>query len=305
MKLRRRRTRIERREELAGYAFASPWLIGFVAFMAFPIFASLFMSFTSYNMITPPRWIGGANYRVLFTSDPLFWKSLGNTLYYVVFVVPLNLVFGVLVAMLMNQKVRGIRFYRTVYYLPNVVSIVATALLWSWVLDPTFGLINTALSKIGIYGPGWLYDPAWSKPSLVLMGMWNVGGAMVIYLAALQDIPTYLYESASIDGAGPIRQFFRITVPLLTPSIFFNVVMGVILSFQVFTQAFIMTGGGPVRSTYFYAYYLYDKAFTDSAMGMASAMAWVLLIVTLILTLVILKSSAGWVYYLSGNDDNE
>ena len=295
---------MQRKEELAGYLFASPWLIGFVVFMAFPIVASFYMSFTSYNMITPPRWIGIANYKILFTSDPLFWKSLGNTLYYVVLAVPLNLILGVLIAMLMNQKVAGMRFYRTVFYLPNVVSLVAVALLWSWILDPTFGLINTALSKVGITGPGWIYDPKWSKPSLILMGMWNVGGAMVIYLAALQDIPTYLYESASIDGANVLRKFFRITLPLLTPSLFFNVVMGVILSFQVFMQAFIMTSGGPIRSSYFYAYYLYDKAFSDANMGMASAMAWVLLVITLLLTLIILKTSAGWVYYQSGNEDN-
>ncbi len=294
---------MQRKEEWAGILFASPWLVGFLLFMAFPIFASLYMSFTSYDMITAPEWIGIANYEVLFTSDPIFWKSLWNTIYYVIFTVPLNLVIGILIAMLMNQKVLGMRFYRTIFYLPNVVSIVAVALLWSWILDPTFGLINLFLEKFGIEGPGWLYDPKWSKPAIILMGMWNVGGAMVIYLAALQDIPNYLYESASIDGAGVFRKFFRITLPLLTPSIFFNVVIGVILSFQVFTQAFIMTGGGPIQSSYFYAYYLYDKAFTDSAMGMASSMAWVLLVITLLLTLVILRSSNRWVYYQSGNED--
>jgi multiple sugar transport system permease protein len=305
MKLRTRRklSRMQRKEEWAGILFASPWLVGFLLFMAFPIFASLYMSFTSYDMITAPEWIGIANYEVLFTSDPIFWKSLWNTIYYVIFTVPLNLVIGILIAMLMNQKVLGMRFYRTIFYLPNVVSIVAVALLWSWILDPTFGLINLFLEKFGIEGPGWLYDPKWSKPAIILMGMWNVGGAMVIYLAALQDIPNYLYESASIDGAGVFRKFFRITLPLLTPSIFFNVVIGVILSFQVFTQAFIMTGGGPIQSSYFYAYYLYDKAFTDSAMGMASSMAWVLLVITLLLTLVILRSSNRWVYYQSGNED--
>jgi multiple sugar transport system permease protein len=294
---------LRRREALAGYAFASPWLLGFACFLAFPILTSLYLGFTSYNMLTPPRWIGVANYRVLFSSDPVFWKSLGNTLYYVVFAVPLNLVLGVLIAMLMNQKVRGIRMYRTVFYLPNVVSVVAIALLWSWILDPSFGLVNSALARVGIEGPGWLYDPAWSKPSLIVMGIWNVGGAMVIYLAALQDIPVHLYESASIDGAGAVRKFFRITLPLLTPSIFFNVVVAVIFSFQVFTQAFIMTGGGPIRSTYFYAYYLYDKAFTESSMGMASAMAWILLLVTLALTLVIVRTSSRWVYYQSGTDE--
>ncbi len=294
---------MQRKEEWAGILFASPWLIGFLLFMAFPIFASLYMSFTTYDMITVPDWIGIANYEVLLTSDPVFWQSLWNTIYYVLFTVPLNLVIGILIAMLMNQKVMGIRFYRTVFYLPNVVSIVAVALLWSWILDPTFGLINLFLEKIGIEGPGWLYDPKWSKPAIILMGMWNVGGAMVIYLAALQDIPNYLYESASIDGAGVFRKFFRITLPLLTPSIFFNVVIGVILSFQVFTQAFIMTDGGPIRSSYFFAYYLYDKAFKDSAMGMASSMAWVLLVITLLLTLLILRSSNRWVYYQSGNED--
>lgn len=299
MKRKTKRTNLDRKEELYGYLFASPWLIGFLVFMAFPILASLYMSLTNYNMIRFPKWIGFANYRILLTSDPLFWKSLGNTLYYVVFSVPLTLVTGVLIAMLMNQKVKGIRFYRTIFYLPNVVSVVAIALLWTWLLDPTFGLVNTGLEKLGITGPGWLYDPKWSKPSIIFMTMWNVGGSMVIYLAALQDIPNYLYDAASIDGAGTLRKFYHITLPLLTPSIFFNVIMGIIFSFQIFTQAYIMTGGGPIQSTYFYALYLFETAFLRTNMGMASAMAWVLLFITFALTLLVLRSGDRWVFYQS------
>lgn len=303
MKKRLKLNKMQRREELTGYLFASPWIIGFLVFMAFPILASLYMSFTKYNLISAPQWVGLANYKNLLFRDAVFVKSLKNTLYYVIIATPINLAMGVLIAMLLNQKVRGIRFYRTVFYLPNVVSMVAIALLWQWILDPSFGLVNTMLEKIGIDGPSWLFDAQWSKPSLILMGMWNVGGSMVIYLAALQDIPASLYEAATIDGAGAVRKFFKITLPLLSPSIFFNFVMGIILGFQVFMQSFIMTGGGPMQSTYFYAYYLYDKAFTYRQMGSASSMAWILLIITFILTFIVSKTSSKWVYYQSGDDN--
>lgn len=303
MKKRRKLNKMQRREELTGYLFASPWIIGFLVFMAFPILASLYMSFTKYNLISAPQWVGLANYKNLLFRDAVFVTSLKNTLYYVIIATPINLAMGVLIAMLLNQKVRGIRFYRTIFYLPNVVSMVAIALLWQWILDPSFGLVNTMLEKIGIDGPSWLFDAKWSKPSLILMGMWNVGGSMVIYLAALQDIPVSLYEAATIDGAGAVRKFFKITLPLLSPSIFFNFIMGIILGFQVFMQSFIMTGGGPMQSTYFYAYYLYDKAFTYRQMGSASSMAWILLIITFILTFIVSKTSSKWVYYQSGDEN--
>lgn len=214
-------------------------------------------------------------------EDPLFSKSIINTLYYVGLSVPINTAVGILLAVLLNQNVKGIRLFRTLFYLPTVVSGVAVALLWQWILDPNFGLINTFLMNFGIDGPGWLTDQAWSKPSIVLMNAWAVGGTMIIYLAGLQGIPQTLYEAATIDGAGHIRKFFSITIPMLSPSIFFNVIMGVISGFQIFMQAYIMTDGGPNNSTLFFAYHLYNKAFRDMQLGYASALAWFLLIITL------------------------
>ncbi|WP_309120697.1 sugar ABC transporter permease [Paenibacillus sp.] len=285
------------KEAINGYLFFSPWLIGLIFFLGGPILYSLYLSFTSYNMLSAPKWVGTLNYRILFSEDPLFWESLYNTLYYVAFSVPLSTVAGVLMAVLLNQKVKGIGVWRTIFYLPSVVSIIVVSLLWQWIFDPSFGLINSALAQIGIEGPGWLQDRVWSKPSLIIMSLWGVGGGMIIYLAGLQGISRELYEAATVDGAGRMRQFFNITIPMLTPTIFFNLIMGVLGGFQVFVQAFIMTGGGPVNSTMFYALYLYNKAFRDLAMGYASAMAWVLLVISLMFTLLILRTSKSWVYY--------
>lgn len=289
------------REAITGYLFFSPGLIGLIVFMAGPILYSFYLSFTTYNIYEPPQWVGLKNYEIMFTQDPLFFKSLYNTLYYVALSVPANTAVGILLAVLMNQKVKGIRLFRTIYFLPSVLSGVAVALLWQWILDPNFGLINTFLANFGISGPGWLLSEAWSKPSLVLMNLWAVGGGMIIYLAGLQGIPQSLYEAATVDGAGVFRKFISITLPMLTPTIFFNVVMGVLSGFQVFLQAYIMTGGGPNNSTMFFAFYLYNKAFRDLQLGYASAMAWVLLLITLICTLVIFKTSTRWVYYESDN----
>lgn len=244
-----------------------------------------------------PKWIGLTNYIYMFTKDPLFYKSLWNTVFYAVLSVPLGIAGGVLVAMLLNQKVKGMRLFRTVFYMPTIVSSVATALLWMWLMEPNFGLFNTLLSKMGIIGPGWLTDPAWAKLSLIFMSLWTVGGGMLVYLAALQDVPTSLYESASLDGASGFAQFFKITLPMITPTLFFNLITGVIGGLQVFNQAFIMTNGGPAYSTYFFAYHLYTKAFTEYSMGYASAMAWVLLVITLISSMIIFKTSNRWVYY--------
>jgi len=294
---RKKPMRMSTREALNGYLFFSPGLVGFLVFMAFPIMFSLYLSFTSYNMYNSPKWIGLLNYRIIFTQDDLFYKSLYNTLYYVAISVPLNTIFGILIAVLMNQKIRGMRLFRTIFFLPSVVSGVAVALLWQWILDGNFGLLNTFLSKIGIEGPGWLTDENWSKFSLILMNLWAVGGGMIVYLAGLQGIPRSLYEAATVDGAGRIRQFFTITIPMLSPTIFFNVIMGILGGFQVFLQAYIMTGGGPNNSTLFYAFYLYNKAFKDLQMGYASALAWILLIISMLLTLVVFATSKRWVYY--------
>ncbi|MBW8351679.1 sugar ABC transporter permease [Bacillus sp. IITD106] len=292
--------KLSTREAITGYLFFLPGLIGLVFFMAGPILYSLYLSFTSYNIYDSPTWVGVKNYKIML-EDPLFFKSLFNTFYYVGLSVPVNTAVGILLAVLLNQKVFGIRIFRTIFYLPTVVSGVAVALLWQWILDPNFGLINTFLENIGMTGPGWLTDEAWSKPSLILMNLWAVGGTMIIYLAGLQGIPSTLYESAKIDGAGYIRSFFSITLPMLTPTIFFNVIMGVISGFQIFLQAYIMTDGGPNNSSLFFALYLYYKGFKDMQMGYASALAWILLIITLIFTLIIFKASSRWVYYEDGN----
>ena len=291
------------KETRAGYLFAAPWLIGFFAFTVGPVIASFIISLTNYDMLQAPKFIGFANYTKLLFKDELFLKSVGNTLYYVIFSIPLSMLSSVAISVLLNQKVRGIRWYRTLFYLPNVVSIVAVSLLWKLMLDPNFGMINEFLAKIGIEGPGWLSDENWSKPSLILMSLWNVGGGIIIYLAALQDVPAVYHEAATIDGASAWKRFWKITFPMITPTLFYNLIMGIIGGLQVFSQSFIMTSGGPLHSTYFYAYHLYNKAFSESQMGYASAMAWVLLVFTLILSLLVMKTSNKWVYYEGGENN--
>ena len=289
------------RDMRTGLMFASPWLIGFAVFFVYPVLASFYYSLCTYDAIRPPQFIGLENYRQLFFEDELFWKSLGNTIYMVVFGLPIGLLASLAIALLLNQKIKGIAFYRTAFYVPSITPVVATSILWLWLLNPEMGLINVALSKIGISGPAWLTDPAWAKPALILMSLWGAGGGMVIYLAALQDIPESLYEAASLDGATSTTQFWNITLPILTPVILFNLIIGLIGAFQYFTQAYVMTAGGPQDSTTSYALHLFNRAFLDFKMGYASAMAWILFVITLIAALLIFKSSARWVYY-SGED---
>lgn len=292
---------MKRRENIAGYLFASPWLFGLIVLGIFPILMSLYISFTNYDMVSRMQWVGLENYRILLTNDNLFWKSLGNTVYHVVIAVPLGILVGLALAFLLNNKLKGISVFRTMFYLPNVVSIVAMTLLWMWLFQPNFGLINQILSplyKLFQMEPiGWYLDADTSKITLILMGLWTSGGSMVIYLAQMQDIPTTLYESAEIDGASWWQKTIHITLPLMTPSIYFNFIMGLIGSFQVFTIAYIMTNGGPSRSTYYYAYYLFEKMMADNAMGMASAMAWILLVIVLIITLLALRLNR-FVFYM-------
>ncbi|PKK96568.1 MAG: ABC transporter permease [Tenericutes bacterium HGW-Tenericutes-3] len=292
--------KLKKKENLAGYLFASPWLFGLIVLGMFPIIASLYISFTNYNMIATPDFVGFENYRILFTNDNLFWKSLGNTVYHVAIAIPLGLVVGISLALLLNNKLRAMSIYRTMFYLPNVVSIVAMSLLWLWLFQPNFGLINEVLAplyKLLQMEPlRWHQDPTTSKMTLIIMGLWTAGGSMVIYLAQMQDIPNSLYESAEMDGANWIKKTFYITLPLMTPSIFFNFIMGLIGGFQVFTIAYIMTNGGPSRSTYYYAYYMFDKMIQDQQMGMASAMAWILLVIVLIMTALALRLNKYVVY---------
>jgi multiple sugar transport system permease protein len=282
---------------IEGYLFISPWLLGLIIFTVGPVIASFWLSMTEYDIINPARFIGFSNYRVLFREDPLFWQALKVTIIYTLGSVPLQLIFGFLIALLMNQKLKGISVFRTIYYLPAVISGVAVSVLWRWIFMPDVGIINILLSKIGITGPRWLGDPSWVLPALVIMSLWGVGGGMVIYLAGLQGIPTELYEAAELDGAGKWAKFIAVTIPMMSPVIFFNLVMGVIGSFQTFTQAYIMTQGGPQNASLFYILYLYQRAFQELRMGYASALAWILFLVILACTIVIFKTSAGWVYY--------
>ncbi len=287
-------------ENRAGYLFAGPWILGIIFFGAFPFLASLYLSFTNYNMLSTPNFIGVTNYRILFFNDSIFWLSLGNTVYHVLIAVPLGIVLGLLIALLLNNKIRGMSVYRTMFFLPNVVSIVALSLLWLWLFQPSLGLINELLDPLyrllDMEPLRWHQAAETSKITLILMGLWTVGGSMIIYLAQMQDIPLSLYESAEIDGAGWLKKTRYITLPLMTPSIFFNFIIGIIGSFQVFTLAYIVTGGGPSRSTYYFAYYLFDKMINDQNMGMASAMAWVLLAIVLVITMAGLKLNKYVIY---------
>lgn len=293
-------TKLKKQENLIGYLFASPWLLGLIVLGAFPILASFYISFTSYDMIGFPRFIGFENYRILFTNDDIFWQSVGNTFYHVAIAIPLGLIVGVSLALLLNNKIKGMSIYRTLFYLPNVVSIVAMSLLWLWLFQPSFGLINDILDPLyklfNMEPLKWHQAASTSKITLILMGLWTAGGSMVIYLAQMQDIPKSLYESAEVDGANWIKKTIYITLPLMTPSIFFNFIMGIIGGFQVFTIAYIMTNGGPSRSTYYYAYYMFDKMMSDQQMGMASAMAWILLVIILLITVVALRLNKYVVY---------
>lgn len=278
--------------------FSLPWIIGFTVFIAYPILASLYFSFCSYDAIRPPHWVGFRNYIELFSQDDVFWKSLGNTIFMIVFGLPLMLIASLGLALLLNQKVKGIALYRTLFYLPSITPVVASSILWMWLLNPDIGLINIVLGHLGVtHPPGWLTDPSWAKPALILMSLWSAGGGMVIYLAALQDVPVSLYEAASLDGAGLWHKFRHVTLPMISPVILFNVIIGLIGFFQYFTQAYIMTNGGPEDSTNFYALHLFNRAFLDFQMGAASAMAWILFLVTLLAALVVFKTSARWVYY--------
>ncbi|MBW7863595.1 MAG: extracellular solute-binding protein [Candidatus Hydrogenedentes bacterium] len=287
-----------RREYYAGYLFSLPWFMGFVIFAGGPLLFSLIMSFCDYDVLSPPRFVGLRNYQEMFFNDPLFYKSLWNTLY-MALGIPLGMAISLGIALLLSAETRGMAAYRTLFYLPAIMPAVAASLLWIWIFNPQEGVLNAALAQIGITGPAWLQNELWSKPALILMTLWGAGGGMIIWLAGLKGIPRHLYEAAELDGAGPVRRFFSITLPMLSPYILFNAVMGLIGTFQIFTQAFIMTRGGPLDSTLFYAYALFNNAFRYMRMGYASAMAWVLFAIVLALTVVQLRLSKHWVYYES------
>jgi multiple sugar transport system permease protein len=288
---------LARREALAFYALISPWLLGFLLFVLGPMVASLFISFTKWDLLSPAKFVGLQNYEKMLTRDPLFWQSLKVTAMYTAVYVPVELAGGLALALLMNQKLRFIGVFRTIYYLPSVLPGVAFVVLWMWILHPDAGLVNTLLATVGIEGPRWLADPDWALTALLMMSLWGLGRSMVIYLASLQGIPSHLYEAAAIDGANAWQSFWRITLPMLTPTIFFNLVLSVISTFQTFTSAFVATDGGPLDSTLFYVLYLFRQAFQFFNMGYASALAWILFLIILGLTLLIVRTSDRWVYY--------
>ena len=287
------------REALVGYLFLSPWILGFLIFLVGPMVASIYLSLTEYKVIKAPVWIGLANYVRMF-SDELFYHSMKVTVTYTALSVPLGIVAALGVAVLLNQRIVASGLFRTIFYLPSVISGVAVAIVFAWIFNFRFGILNYFLSLVGIPGPNWLGHPRWTLWAFVLMSLWGIGGNVIIFLAALQGVPVPLYEAAKIDGAGNWRRFWAITLPMISPAILFVLVMGVIGTFQTFTQSYVMTGGGPANATLFYLLYLYRNAFNWFEMGYASALAWVLFLVIMVCTLLLWRSSARWVYYESG-----
>ncbi|HUU82180.1 MAG TPA: sugar ABC transporter permease [Phycisphaerae bacterium] len=283
---------------IRGLIWTAPWWLGFLIFLAVPMGMSFYISLCDYPLLQPPVYIGMDNYREM-TVDPIFHKVLSNTLIYAACAIPLGTVLAVLLAVLLNQPVRGQALFRTCIFVPTIVPIVATAVIWLWMLNPQFGLINQGLGRVGIEGPTWLASPNWAMTSLVLVSLWAVGSPVVIYLAGLQDIPEALYEAARLDGAGVFRQFRHVTLPGLSPVILFNVVIGIIATWQVFAVPYVMMKGspGPDRSTYFYTMYLFDNAFRYLNMGYASAMAWVQMLIILALTGLVFLVGRRAVYY--------
>lgn len=288
------------RKALTGYLFLSPWILGFLLFLLGPMLASFYLSFTQYKMVKPPVWVGLANYERLI-SDDLVYVSMKVTSTFTAFAVPLGMTAALAVAVLLNQKIIASGFFRTIFYLPSVISGVAVALVFSWIFNYRFGILNFFLSLIGIAGPNWLGNPRYALWAFVIMSLWGIGGNVVIYLAALQGVPVVLHEAAKIDGASAWIRFWSLTLPLISPVILFTMVMGVIGTFQTFTQSYIMTRGGPANATMFYVLYLYKNAFNYMEMGYASALAWLLFMIILICTAVMWSTSARWVYYEGGD----
>ncbi|RDW22194.1 spermidine/putrescine ABC transporter permease [Oceanobacillus arenosus] len=291
----------QRRTLIIGLLFASPWIIGFLIFQVYPIITSFYYSLTDYNLFSAPEWVGIENYKELFGDDK-FYLSLYNTVYITVFGLIPQLAFSLVMALILNMNVKGQSLYRTIYFLPTLVPVVASSLLWMWLFNSQYGLINEFLGAIGLIEPNWLLDPNWTKAAIIIMGFWATGTNTIMYLAALQDVPKTFYEAAEIDGANSWQKFWHITLPAISPITLFLLIIGLIGSFQTFAQAHVLgtqsqSVGGPENSMLFYAVYLYQNAFSFLKMGYASAMAWILFIIVLILTILIFKSSAKWVYY--------
>lgn len=294
----RKMTRRTWRTLLVGLAFISPWIVGFLAFQVYPFFASLYYSFTFYSVLDTPKFIGLQNYQNLL-EDPRFRTALGNSSFFAIFAVPLGAIVAIMLAMLLNTKVLGRSIFRTIFYLPSICPVVATAIVWLWMFNPRSGIVNYVLAMVGIQGPGWLGDPQWAKPALILMSLWGVGSAVLIYLAALQDVPRELLEASQLDGATRARQIWHITLPMISPVILFNVITGLIGAFQYFTEVHVMTGGSgsPADSTLMMSIYLWQTAFQFFKMGYAAAQAWVLFMIIIVFSTILFRLSGRFVYY--------
>lgn len=293
------RVKIKNKKQFAlAMLFLSPWIIGFIVFGLYPMGMSFYYSLCRYDVLRIPQFIGLENYKDLFLNDTYFWISIWNTLIFTILRTPVSIIGSLLLAVLVNNAVKGVKLFRTIYFIPSIITGVSLSVLWMWMLNPQYGLVNIGLEFFGISGPLWLKSPDWSKPAMVLMGLWSIGGGrMLVFLAALQGIPKNLYESVEIDGGSWWAKFRHITLPMLSPVIFMWTILDVIFSLQVFTEAYVMTKGGPLNSTMFFNLYLYFKAFDDYSMGYASALAWVLLVITLLITLIQFKVSKRWVHY--------
>ncbi len=290
-----------RKNTLWGYLFASPWIVGFLIFGLYPIFASFYYSLCQYDVLRIPQFVGLRNYRELLFQDHYFYSAVWNTLFYTFIRSPLVIIGSLALALIVSRAARGVKFFRTIYFIPSIISGVILSVLWLWLLNPQYGLINSALQFFGLQGPLWLIDPSWSKPAIILMNIWSLGGGrMLVFLAAIQNVPTHYYEAVEMDGGGWWAKFTNVTLPFISPVLFLWFILEVIFSLQVFVEAYVMTKGGPLNSTLFYNLYLYNKAFDDFDMGYASALAWLLFILAGVITFVQFRLSKRWVYYSGG-----
>lgn len=291
---------LARQEALYAYLFLLPWILGFVGFVAGPMVASLFLSLTRYNIVKDPVFVGLENYYQALFRDPLFWSSLGRTFLYAAVVVPTGVTGALLTALLLNQGLRGTTLYRTLFFLPHLTPVVAAVFIWSWLLNPSFGLVNEVLWQLfRIKGPVWLGSKEWAIPSLILIALWGIigGNLMMIFLAGLQGVPKELYEVAEIDGANAWQRFWNVTLPMISPTLFFNTVLAIIGALQTFTLAFVATQGGPAYATWFYALHIYTNAFNYFELGYAAALAWLFFVVLVTFTYLQFRFATRWVYY--------
>lgn len=293
-------TKAEKNNLIKGLFFISPWIIGFFLFVIYPVVASLYYSFCDFNVLLPPICIGVQNYSEI-AKDKVFWTTIYNTFFFSIFALPTALIVSLGIAILLNQPIKMRAFFRTIFFLPSLVPLVALAILWQWIFNGQYGILNYFLEKfllpLGLKPPNWMGDPMWTKPALIMTGLWGVGASIVIYLAALQEVPVHLYEAAEIDGASAFRKFYHVTLPMISPVIYFNLIMGIIGTLQIFAVPYVMFQRGPANSTYFFAMYIYDNAFKYFKMGYASALAWIMFILILILTIIASKISKKHIYY--------